>query len=83
MAPRQPLVIRRTGTKAETSAAELAKLVKDEIGVVISRDQILYLFNIKFHLLSSLAHEIHEGIKADAKLGMRLDKEAEAKHGGR
>ena len=80
MAPRQPLIARRSGTKAETSAEELSKLIAKETGVLMPPEKLLYLFNLKFHLLSSLAHEIHDGIGADPKLGMRLDKEAQKRH---
>ena len=80
MATRLPLVKQRTGTKAQTSAEELSRLIREEIDIAVGGPQILDLFYVKFHLISQLAHEIHDGIERDEILRGELQKRVRKVH---
>ena len=69
MAKRQPIVHRRTGTKAETSAMELSILIKKDTGVDFPPAKLIEFIRLNFVLGSVLAHEIHDDLAEQAAKG--------------
>lgn len=59
MGKRTPIVHRRSGTKAATSAAELSQLILKDTGIVFPPAAIIQLLRDNFTLISLIAHEIH------------------------
>lgn len=72
MARRLPIAQRRPNAPAEQAAIELAVLIFKTINTQVDPELLLDLLHRKFHTLSALCHEIHDGIENDLNLKGRL-----------